>query len=153
MISLFYDLLPAGAAQQEQHLAGRVLLRRVLGEGEVLLRENGKPFVSGAPEFSISHCKGLVLLGVNDRGYIGCDAERLDRIVRSPVRLRQRIAATPEEENMPLLELWVRKEAKYKAGGAGKVFLPEAPAGYVFAVCCPSLPDVLPQPERIALCL
>ena len=120
-----------------EHRAGRRLLCDVLGCGEeqVLLRADGKPYLPGGSYFSISHADGLVLLAVSGRGEIGCDTERLDRPLRSEAAIRRKIAL-PGEEDVPLLKLWVKKEAVFKAGGEGNVFFPDVLDGYIVAICC-----------------
>ena len=125
------------AMRQAEHRAGRQLLCEAIGceLDEIRIHENGKPYLPGGPHFSISHSDGLVLLAVSDLGEIGCDAERADRPLRSPEAIRKKIAL-PGEEGIPLLTLWVKKEAVYKAGGDGTVFYPDMPEGWVAAVCC-----------------
>jgi len=130
--------LPGRKAMREaEHRAGRQLLCDILGcaEEDVHIHGNGKPYLPGGPFFSISHAGGLVLLAVSDLGEIGCDVEPLGRPLRNEEAVRRKIAQ-PGEEEVPLLTLWVRHEAVFKAGGPGRVFYPAMPAGYVAAVCC-----------------
>ncbi|MCL2301395.1 MAG: hypothetical protein FWC27_14730 [Firmicutes bacterium] len=141
MARLYYTEIPRlpdrKAMREAEHRAGRQLLRDVLGcaEGDVRVRADGKPYLPGGPFFSISHADGLVLLAVSALGEIGCDAERAGRPLRNEAAIRRKIAFSGEED-VPLLTLWVRKEAVFKAGGAGEIFYPAMPAGYVAAVCC-----------------
>ena len=125
------------AMRAAEHRAGRRLLCRALGRdaSHILLRENGKPYLPDGPFFSVSHSDGLILLAVSALGEIGCDVESLSRPLRNEQAIREKIAQ-PGDENIPLLTLWVRKEAIFKAGGAGKIFFPVMPEGYVAAVCC-----------------
>jgi len=125
------------AMRQAEHRAGRQLLCDALGcdASQILIRDDGKPYLPGGPHFSISHSDGLVLLAVSDLGEIGCDVESVHRPLRNPEAIRRKIAE-PGEENIPLLTLWVKKEAIYKAGGNGTVYYPAVPEGYVAAVCC-----------------
>jgi len=125
------------AMRGAERRAGRQLLRMVLGceESQITIREDGKPYLPGGPFFSISHAGGLVLLAVSELGEIGCDVERTDRPLRNGAAIRRKIAQEGEED-VPLLTLWVKKEAVFKAGGPGEVFYPAMPAGYVAAVCC-----------------
>ena len=102
----------------------------------ILRDEYGKPYLPGhAVHFNLSHSGGLVLLAVSELGEIGCDVEDATRTVRNPEAVRRKIAQ-PGEEEVPLFELWVKKEAVYKAGGPGRVYYPAMPEGYIAAVCC-----------------
>ena len=125
------------AMHEAEHRAGRKLLCEVLGydEPHILIREGGKPWLPSGPYFSISHSFGMVLLAVSDLGEIGCDVEALGRPLRNEEAIRRKIAL-PGEENVPLLTLWVKTEAIFKAGGPGRIFYPAMPEGYVAAVCC-----------------
>jgi len=125
------------AMHEAEHRAGRKLLCEVLGceNDGIRVRDSGKPWLPGGPYFSISHSFGMVLLAVSDLGEIGCDVELLDRPLRNEEAIRRKIAL-PGEESVPLLTLWVKKEAIFKAGGPGRIFYPAMPEGYVAAVCC-----------------
>jgi len=141
MARLYYTEIPRlpdrKAMREAERRAGRQLLCDVLGcaEGDIRIREDGKPYLPGGPFFSISHAGGLVLLAVSELGEIGCDVEPTGRPLRNEAAIRRKIAE-PGEEGVPLLTLWVRKEAVFKAGGLGRVHYPAVPAGYVAAVCC-----------------
>jgi len=147
MARLYFTEIPRlpdrKAMREAEHRAGRQLLCDVLGcaEEDIRIQDNGKPYLPGGPFFSISHAGGLVLLAVSGLGEIGCDVERTDRPLRNEEAIRRKIAL-PGEEKVPLLTLWVKKEAFFKAGGPGEVFYPTRvfypvmPAGYVAAVCC-----------------
>ncbi|MCL2494172.1 MAG: hypothetical protein FWE98_00775 [Oscillospiraceae bacterium] len=133
------------AMRQAEHEAGRRLLCEVLGcdASHILIHENGKPYLPGGPFFSISHSEGLVLLAVSELGEIGCDVERLDRPLRNEEAIRRKIAL-PGEDDIPLLTLWVKHEAVFKAGGAGEVYCPAVPEGYIAAVCCRANEEIVP---------
>ena len=141
MARLYFTEIPRlhdrKAMREAEHRAGRQLLCDVLGcdASHIMLRDNGKPWLPDGPYFNISHSGGLVLLAVSDLGEIGCDVESLARPLRNPEAMRRKIAL-PGEEGIPLLTLWVKKEAVFKAGGPGEVFYPAMPEGYVAAVCC-----------------
>lgn len=141
MAHLYYTSIPRlpgrRAMREAEHRAGRQLLRDVLGcaEEDIRVHDNGKPYLPGGPFFNISHADGMVLLAVSELGEIGCDVERIDRPLRNEEAIRRKIAQ-PGEEDVPLLTLWVKKEAVFKAGGLGRVYYPAMPAGYVAAVCC-----------------
>ena len=141
MARLYFTEIPRlpdrRAMRQAEHAAGRQLICEALGcdESHILVRGDGKPYLPGGPFFGISHSGGLVLLAVSELGEIGCDIERTDRPVRNEAAIRRKIAE-PGEEDVPLLTLWVKKEAVFKAGGPGNIFYPAVPEGYVAAVCC-----------------
>ena len=151
MIDLFYTIIkeqPGRRAMQEaQHRAGRLLLCEALECNEDELRgrlryhENGKPYLPAGPFFSISHSGQLVMLAVDKEAEIGCDAEDLSRTVRNEEGIRQRILtlapelADLEQDDIPLLELWVRFEAQLKAGGVGETVVLPVAEGYIAAVC------------------
>ena len=149
MVRLYFTEMPRlpdrKAMRAAEHAAGRRLVCEALGclEDDIRIRDDGKPYLPGGPHFSISHCEsygcshcgGLVLLAVSGAGEIGCDVEPADRPLHNEEAIRKKIAA-PGEEGIPLLKLWVKKEAVFKAGGPGEVFYPEVPAGFIAAVCC-----------------
>ncbi|MDR3313593.1 MAG: hypothetical protein LBS96_03950 [Oscillospiraceae bacterium] len=147
MIQLYYTLLEGDCSYKAQHEAGLALLRLCVSGEAVKIRPGGQPFIPGAPEFSISHSGALVLLAVSDAGRIGCDVEWLHRRIRNPEAIRKKLAPTPEEQALGLLQLWVRREAIFKSGGAGGVFYPAMPEEYIAAVACAVLPEgaILPQ--------
>ena len=123
-----------------QRRAGRLLLCGALGISEGALaaalryHENGKPYLPGGPYFNISHSGRMVLLAVSGAAEIGCDVEALSRRVHNEAAIRRKIAE-PGAEDIPLLELWVRYEARLKAGGPGRMYMPPVRVGYVAAVC------------------
>jgi len=141
MARLYFTEIPRlpgrRAMRLAEHEAGRQLLCEVLGcdKSQVVLRGDGKPYLPGGPHFSISHADGLILLAVSELGEIGCDVERTDRPLHNSEAIHCKIAQ-PGEEDIPLLTLWVKKEAVFKAGGSGKVFYPVVLEGYITAVCC-----------------
>ena len=141
MARLYFTEIPQlpdrKAMYEAEHKAGRRLLCDVLGCGEndVHIHENGKPYLPDGSYFNISHAGGLVLLAVSERGEIGCDVEHAERPLLNEAAIRRKIAL-PGEEDVPLLKLWVKKEAVFKAGGEGRVCYPDVLEGYIAAVCC-----------------
>jgi hypothetical protein len=129
MTHLYYTPIPLRQSSQYHHAVGRILLCDVLGCGaaEVQLAPNGKPFLPGGLWFSISHCDGLVLLAVSGVGEVGCDCEPLDRPIRNPEAIRKKLSLGQGD----ILALWVAFEAKFKAGGAGELYYPVMPGGYI----------------------
>ena len=141
MTRLYYTMIEPLLCPKEmrraEHRAGRQLLCEVLGcsEADIRIHDNGKPYLPGGPEFSLSHSGGMVLLAVSDEGPVGCDVEPLDRVIRNEEAIRRKIA--PGDHDTPLLRLWVKHEAVLKSGlGDGaRVCCPEMPDGFVAAVC------------------
>lgn len=103
-------------------IAAGALMIRALGvteESRVLKNAEGKPYIAGGPEFSISHSRGRCVLAVSRRR-VGVDIERLDEsnLIAAGYALtdeeREWIAASPTER---FHLLWTRKESVYKAVG------------------------------------
>lgn len=102
-------------------------LERDWNEVEVLRRSRGKPYISEAPEFNLSHTVGQVYAAFASHE-VGLDIESVDRKVRA-VELAGRyfsaseaahVAAQPEEaRNALFLRYWVCKEATVKLSGDG----------------------------------
>lgn len=111
----------AGAMARQQDvlgvLAAGLLLRHTLGcTDDALCRSaQGKPYLPGGPEFSLTHGGTLAAVLVAD-GPCGVDAEALSRRVAHPERL-----FSPQElaTGLSPAALWTRKEALFKADGRG----------------------------------
>lgn len=127
--------------------AGRAGMRRVLGaiRGEdpqrlhIQAGDNGKPFVTGGPEFNLSHSGPVALFAVAPFP-VGIDVEA----VRAVEDGLARMVFTPAEQavlaGMPataFFDGWTRKEAVIKAAGGSiadlqaTTVLPDAPAGWL----------------------
>lgn len=114
------------------HIALRLLIERAAGpqwRGASFARsERGKPHLEAAPlAFSLSHTRGLALIGMAPQGSIGVDIERA-RTVHVGGERRARIEAAgaalatpplPAAEDARFLQAWVRLEAYAKADGCG----------------------------------
>lgn len=132
-------LLSAGAGLQspvQQHVAGRMLLRRALwrafrlADSQVRIVENrfGKPLVAGNSRihFSISHCAGAAVVVVSDKP-VGVDIERVRR--RDPFAGRRmfhpsefdRVERAPDPDR-EFFRLWTLKESYVKAIGTGLAY-------------------------------
>jgi len=94
----------------------------------VAIAPTGKPFVVGAPEFSISHSGAYFAIGVSRSGCIGIDVETFDRmgnpqeLFSSVTHARERsiLETSPPTSVGPLFRrCWTRKEAVLKATGIG----------------------------------
>lgn len=91
----------------------------------------GKPFVAGAPAFSISHSKGVVAVafcpaGLGDRIGVDVEAIRTDlhvddliSLVCHPNELAVLSAMSGETKRSMFYRCWTRKEAVLKAMGSG----------------------------------
>lgn len=137
-------------------LAAGLLLRRVLGvdESAIKLSAEGRPYIDGGPDFSLSHSGGVCVLAVSE-GRVGADIEKLDEsnLIAAPVSLTEEelqwIAPAPLER---FHTLWTRKESIFKAIGGFSdpretaALEGEAPAGFLvrstiwngsaLSVCC-----------------
>ena len=113
------------------HIALRLLVERSAGpawRGAAFARAaHGKPQLDGAPiGFSLSHARGVALIGLTPKGSIGVDVER-PREVRIAAERRAAIEAAGAALGNPLagdgnarfLHAWVRLEAYAKADGCG----------------------------------
>jgi 4'-phosphopantetheinyl transferase len=84
----------------------------------------GKPFVSGEPDFNISHSGEMIVLSLVDEGMTGIDIEMI-----RPVNFRDFIRYLPELSDFDAMEpsqrqsefycCWTKKEAVLKGEGTG----------------------------------
>ena len=102
--------------------AAGLLLAEYVADEEALLRTpEGKPYLPGGPEFSLSHGGSLAALLISDTP-CGVDVECADRAVSERIRERvfQRIFQREEADSERALSwLWTRKEAVMKLDGRG----------------------------------
>ena len=122
-----------GKAKQET-LLGFALLAKLLPEADlsaIRRTDAERPYLAGRPDvdFSISHCKNLVVCAVEvgERPRVGIDAEPLDG--KSADSMRRVVARWffPNEQKIweqdptekTFLSLWTAKEAIVKHGGDG----------------------------------
>jgi len=127
-------------ALRQNWVVGRATLRLLLGcvlgipPADVPLARGrrGRPVLaaSGAPDFNVSHTRGIALVGIGDRmpreARIGVDIEHSDRAVdadrvaskfMSPSE-QTHLHGLPDDERRPrFLRLWTCKEAMSKATG------------------------------------
>jgi len=90
-----------------------------LDSDEFRYNEHGKPYIVGAPCFSISHCKEGIAVAVDEHP-IGIDIETIrradaDLIARTMNEEEQRMI----KEDRDFIRLWTRKEAVVKMQGTG----------------------------------
>lgn len=141
-------MLPMVSAQRREqalrykHIFGQfcclkswLVLREIMAEGEWAngerkngewqYNEYGKPYIPGAPFFSISHCKEGIAVAVNDKP-IGIDIEAIRHaddalIERTMNETERRLIVNGERANGERLftRLWTQKEAILKCRGTG----------------------------------
>lgn len=124
MIHIYLTTTPGNESEVAHALLVKVLEQEYGIENPVLsYGPQGKPFLPGGPEFSISHSRGYVAVGLSEEP-LGLDVE----LVRSyPEKLPQRIFS-PEEiswfqqrfsTQVDFFTLWTLKESYYKYKGTG----------------------------------
>ena len=81
--------------------------------------EHGKPYIEGAPHFSISHCKEGIAVVVDDKP-IGIDIESIRRadpeLIERTMSNDERLAIKDDRD---FTRFWTQKEALVKALGTG----------------------------------
>ena len=119
---LAYEALEPGA---DASARGRLLAFQALaemtgrrfGNADVLRGSHGRPYIPGAPSFSITHCQGLVVAAVARHGAVGVDAEPEHRPTARALRkicdAEEQLLATSKGATW----VWVAKEAAIKCAG------------------------------------
>ena len=109
----------------------RAALREVLaphvGDAPVQVAADGRPFVEGDVEFSVSHTRTVGAIAVARGARLGVDvealpsAERAQRVARAfpPDEARALAALSGDELRRRFLRHWTAKEAVAKAAGIG----------------------------------
>jgi 4'-phosphopantetheinyl transferase EntD len=119
---LAYEALEPGAdaSARGRFLAFRALADmtgRSYSDADVLRGSHGRPYIPGAPGFSITHCQGLVVAVVARHGAVGVDAEADHR----PTARALRKICDAEEQLLAASKgatwVWVAKEATIKCAG------------------------------------
>jgi len=123
---LYYSTLPpeAGADPSRAGIALALACIDALGEGAPAARADalvfpprGKPWMPGAPQFSVSHSGPLVACAAVARGDVGLDVEcdaAADRLTLATICDEGELALA---RRIGVRKLWVAKEAALKAGG------------------------------------
>ena len=124
-----------------EHLAARVLLRRLLSEAvggdaassPLATRPGGQPFLAERPDVgvSLSHSDGWVAAAVHLCGVVGVDVQApvrpSDRLIRrccTPSARRALSVMTEPERDTEFAWIWSVQEACVKAEGLGVAGLP-----------------------------
>ncbi len=103
------------------------LLKNIFGVAfdSIQIKNNGKPYIPGGPEFNLSHSGGITVCAVGEIE-VGIDIEQIkprnmDRIIRLfSFAERKRISALDGCEKLhEFYRCWTAKEAKAKHGGGG----------------------------------
>ncbi len=101
-------------------LGGRYLIHRFI-PGTIEFGEYKKPFIDGAPSFSLSHAGDKIVLGIASEGSIGVDIEGHRN--HSAEGLINRVCTEYEKEKIgnesDFYRCWTRKEALMKLTGKG----------------------------------
>ncbi len=90
---------------------------RSFTDADVLRGSHGRPYIPGAPSFSITHCQGLVVAAVASHGAVGVDAEADNR---PSARALRKICDAEEHllaQSRGASWVWVAKEAAIKCAG------------------------------------
>lgn len=129
-------------ADRLRHLAGRALLRAVVGEEygcdprtlSIVQDVNGKPHLEGSvgdapvPEVNVAHAADVVVVAISEEHAVGIDVEPLDRELDADL-LADRVFTPTERERWRaqpaaarrafFVHVWTCKEAFLKATGRG----------------------------------
>lgn len=98
-----------------------MMLKELGVEGEWQYNEYGKPYISGGPEFSISHCKHGIAVAVDERP-IGIDIESIRKADEALVERTMNEAEREQiHSDADFIRLWTQKEAYLKYVGTGIV--------------------------------
>jgi len=126
-------------------LAGGLLLRRVVGAGEESYTPFGKPFIPGAPPYSISHSGHIVCIAVGETP-LGVDLEmhrpaRANKLIAHCFAAGERALVKTEKD---FFALWTAKESLGKQLGVGIARILRVPLleKNEQTLVCPSLPTL-----------
>jgi len=80
--------------------------------------EHGKPYIEGAPYFSLSHCKEGIAVAIDDQP-IGIDIESIRHADESLIERTMNEQERVGMDDRKFTRLWTQKEAVVKAQGTG----------------------------------
>lgn len=130
---LYERLLPTLTAQERAYISkyklfkrryesllARVVIKKMSGVNEILVGENGQPFLpSSSLQISIAHCEGAVLVGLCAHK-IGVDVEPAQTIYDAYHFLHPKEITMNSED---FLTIWTIKEAFVKCHAGGFSFI------------------------------
>ena len=90
----------------------------ISGLGEWTYNEHGKPYIEGAPYFSLSHCKEGIAVAIDDQP-IGIDIESIRHADESLIERTMNEQERVGMDDRKFTRLWTQKEAVVKAQGTG----------------------------------
>lgn len=120
---LYYSTMHAGAARDESRLGGALAraciaaLAPGFAAAAIQRPPRGKPFVRGAPCFSIAHSAPLVACAAVARGEVGLDFECDAAVGRLTLATICDAAERELAAQLGVPAVWIAKEAALKAGG------------------------------------
>ena len=108
-----------------KELLGQVGFNRIDSD-EFRYNPNGKPYIPGAPHFSISHCKAGIAVAVDEKP-IGIDIEAIrhadEELIKRTMNEAERELVNEGmselERDRAFIRLWTQKEAVVKMQGTG----------------------------------
>ena len=105
-------------------LVGSVMISAFTGKGDILYGEYGKPYITGAPFFNLSHSGDSVVLFVCDDAEVGIDIETIrpisEKIAEKIFTEKERIYAKEIfSAEIAYIALWTIKESAAKCVGRG----------------------------------
>lgn len=123
------EAAPRARRGRLDRLLRAVLARYVEGELRFAREAKGRPYLAqGGPDFNLSDTVGGTVVAVAERGRLGVDLERTDRVLPHR-RLAQRYYAAAEQQALQAMDddaareaylrLWTAKEATCKSTGTG----------------------------------
>ncbi len=100
-------------------LGAGYLLKKYLPNEEIIINENGKPYIPNGPFFNISHSGDYVVLAIHQNREVGIDIEKIDNNQLDAIRF----VLNKEEEKIAdpttLFQIWSNKESLTKCMSVG----------------------------------
>lgn len=110
--------------RQREYTATRLLRNELFGQTPITYDELGAPHIENECYISISHCKGLVGIAVNNHHKIGLDLEspRSNILDLAPKFIGEDEKGSFDELNArDMTRMWSAKEALYKLAGRKRI--------------------------------
>jgi len=106
----------------------RILRHSIFGFKEICYDELGAPFVEGSGFISISHCKELVGIALNNEHKVGLDLEtpRINiHSLQHKFLSKEELETFDISDQLEVTKIWSAKEALYKLAGRKKIIFKE----------------------------